>query len=199
MTLPLIKAMNTEILTATGLGIALSACCGFRVFVPVLAASLASRFGWVNLPADMAWMASLPALISFGLASVLEIAAYYIPVVDNLLDTIATPLSVGAGTVLAASLLPLAGSEPLLRWGAALVAGGGAAGTIQLGTGLLRLLSTKATATLGNPVVATTENAAAITGSVFSFVFPVVLALLMLALVVWILSLFGRPLTKLRR
>lgn len=191
--------VNTEILTAAALGIALSACCGFRVFIPVLAASLAGRFGWVSLPQDMAWMATLPALISFGIAAVLEIGAYYIPVVDNLLDTIATPLSVGAGTVLASSLLPIPESEPLLRWGAALVAGGGAAGTIQLGTGLLRLLSTKATIGAGNPFVATGENAAAITGSVFSFLFPVVLAMLLLVLVVWVLLGLRRQWAKLRR
>jgi hypothetical protein len=191
--------MNLEILSATALAIALSACCGFRVFVPVLAASLAGRLGIVSLPADMAWMATLPSLICFGLAALLEIAAYYIPVVDNLLDAIATPLSVGAGTVLASSLLPLTDSEPLLRWGAALVAGGGAAGTIQLGTGLLRLFSSKATATVGNPVVATTENAAAISGSVLSFLFPIVLALLLLALAVWVLSKLGRQWARLRR
>jgi hypothetical protein len=191
--------MNLEILSATALAIALSACCGFRVFVPVLAASVAGRLGFVSLPADMAWMATLPALICFGLAALLEIAAYYIPVVDNLLDAIATPLSVGAGTVLASSLLPLTDSEPLLRWGAALVAGGGAAGTIQLGTGLLRLLSTKATGTLGNPVVASTENAAAIGGSVLSFLFPVVLAVLILILVVWVLSKLGKQWARLRR
>lgn len=179
--------MNTELLTAAAMGIALSACCGFRVFVPVLAASLAGKLGVVSLPADMAWMSSVPALLAFALAAVLEIAAYYIPLVDNLLDTIATPLSVGAGTLLASSLLPVADSAPLLRWGTALVAGGGAAGTIQLGTGLLRLLSTKATATVGNPVVATTENAAAISGSVLSFLFPVVLAVLVLLLATWIL------------
>jgi hypothetical protein len=190
---------NIEILTAAALGIALSACCGFRVFVPMLAASLAGRFGWVNLPQDMTWMATLPALISFGMAAVLEIGAYYIPVVDNLLDTIATPLSVGAGTVLASSLLPIPESEPLLRWGAALVAGGGAAGTIQLGTGLLRLLSTKATGTLGNPVVATTENAAAITGTVFSFLFPVVLSLLLLTLVVWLIIRMKRQFSRVNR
>lgn len=190
--------MNTEVLTATAMGIALSACCGFRVFIPVLAASLAGRLGVVTLPADMAWMSSLPALIAFGLAAVLEIAAYYIPLVDNLLDTIATPLSVGAGTVLASSLLPLGEAEPLLRWGTALVAGGGAAGTIQLGTGLLRLFSSKTTATVGNPIVATTENAAAIGGSIFSFIIPVVLALILLVLVVWVLGKLVRGVRRVR-
>ena len=191
--------IDFELISAGALGIALSACCGFRVFIPVLAASLAGRLGWVGLPQDMTWMTSVPALIAFGLAAVLEIAAYYIPVVDNLLDAIATPLSVGAGTLLASSLLPIADAQPLLRWTAALVAGGGAAGTIQLGTGLLRLLSTKTTVGTGNAVVATGENAAAITGSVFSFFFPVVLALLMLVLAGWILWSMRRQWARLRR
>lgn len=191
--------INYEIISATALGIALSACCGFRVFVPVLAASLAGRMGWVGLPQDMAWMATVPALICFGVAAVLEVLAYYIPVVDNLLDAIATPLSVGAGTLLASSLLPTADAEPLLRWTTALLAGGGAAGTIQMGTGLLRLLSTKTTVGTGNAVVATGENAAAITGSVASFFFPILLAILMLVLAVWILSGLKRQWAKMRR
>jgi hypothetical protein len=142
----------------------------------------------VGLPSDMAWISSTPALVCFGVAAVVEVGAYYIPVVDNLLDTITTPLSVAAGTVLAASFLPLGDAAPLIKWTAALIAGGGAAGTIQAGTGLLRLLSTKTTAGTGNAVVATTENAAAIGGSVLSLLFPVILALLLLLLVGWILG-----------
>lgn len=191
--------MTLEMITAAALGIALSACCGFRVFVPLLAASLAGRFDWVTLPQDMSWMASFPAILCFGVAALLEIGAYYIPVVDNLLDAIATPLSVAAGTLLASSLLPVTETAPLLRWGAALIAGGGMAGTIQLGTGLLRLLSTKGTATLGNPVVATGENAAAIGGSIFAFLFPVVLAVLLVIFVMWVLNKLVKQWGKLRR
>lgn len=179
---------TSQILTAVALSIALSASSGFRVFIPLLAASLAGKMHWVGLPQDMAWMGSWPALISFSVASVIEIAAYYIPVVDNFLDALAAPLSVAAGTVLAASFLPLGETAPLIKWTAALIAGGGAAGTIHAGTGLLRLLSTKTTAGTGNFVVASTENAAAIGSSVFSFLMPVVMALLLLILIVWILS-----------
>ena len=128
-----------------------------------------------------------------------EIAAYYIPFVDNILDTIATPLSIAAGTVLASSILPIAGQEPLVRWGVALLAGGSAAGTIQLGTGLLRLFSSKATVGMGNPVVSTTENAAAIGGSVLSLIIPVVIAVLLVALIVWILVKIMGRLSRARR
>jgi hypothetical protein len=139
----------------------------------------------------MAWLSGWPAIALFGTAAVAEIVAYYIPFIDNLLDTIATPLSVGAGTVLAASILPLGDLDPALRWGVGLLAGGSAAGTIQLGTGLLRLFSSKATVGTGNAVVATGENAAAISGSVLAFIIPVVIALLLVGLVLWILVKLG--------
>lgn len=179
--------MDVQLVTAAAMGIALSACCGFRVFVPMLGASFAAWQQWYSLPTDMQWMGSLPALICFATAAVLEITAYYIPFVDNLLDTIATPLAVVAGTVLAASFLPIADFNPLLKWIMAIIAGGGAAGTIQAGTGLLRLFSSKTTAGTGNAVVSTSENAAAIGGTALSFTAPVIIAVLMLLLIGWIL------------
>src|SRR6476659_8211802 len=163
--------MDYSILTSFAMGIALSACAGFRVFIPMLAGALAGHFHIIHLSNEMAWLSSWPAIIAFGVAAITEVAAYYIPFVDNLLDTMATPLSVGAGTVLAASLLPL-GHNDLLRWVVSFLAGGSAAGISQLGTGLLRLFSSKATIGAGNAVVATSENAAAISGTVLSFFIP---------------------------
>jgi hypothetical protein len=179
--------MDTQMITSLAMGIALSACCGFRVFIPMLGASFAAYQNWFALPADMSWMGSLPALICFGTAAVLEIAAYYIPFVDNLLDTIATPLAAVAGTILAASFLPIADFNPMLKWLLAIIAGGGAAATVQTGTGLLRLASTKTTAGAGNSIVATGENALAVSGTVLSFVVPVVIAVMFVLLIVWIL------------
>lgn len=178
-------------ITSVAMGIALSASCGFRVFVPMLGASFAAHQQWVSLPADMQWMASLPAIIAFGTAAILEIGAYYIPFVDNLLDAIATPLAVAAGTVLAASFLPIAEFSPLIKWVLAFIAGGTAAGTVHTGTGLLRLASTKTTAGVGNSVVATGENALAISGTVLSFIIPVVIAVLFLLLIGWIVKKIG--------
>lgn len=187
---------NTELITAIALGIALSACSGFRVFVPLLAGSLAGRLDWVALPADMNWISSLPALVCFGVAAVLEIAAYYIPFVDNLLDAIATPLSMAAGTVLAASFLPFGETTPMIKWIAAAITGGGAAGTIHLGTGFLRLLSTKTTGGIGNPIIATTENTAAIGGSLLSFFLPIIIAVLVLMLITWTITRLFRRLRR---
>jgi hypothetical protein len=188
--------MDYSLVTNIALGIALSACAGFRVFIPMLAGAVAGHFNLIALPADMVWLQSWPAIICFGVAAIVEIGAYYIPFVDNLLDTIATPLSVVAGTVLAASILPVTDMEPPLRWGIGLLAGGSAAGTIQLGTGLLRLLSSKTTVGTGNAVVATTENAAAVSGSVLAFIIPVFIAVLLLFLIGWVIIKFGRKIFK---
>jgi len=189
-----------ELLTNIALGIALSACCGFRVFIPLLAGALAGHFHIFSLLADMQWLASWPAIICFGTAAIAEVAAYYIPFIDNVLDTIATPLSVAAGTVLATSFLPLADFDPLLRWGAGLLAGGSSAGVIHIGAGLLRLFSSKATIGTGNAIVSTTENAAAISGSLLSFVIPVIVAVVLILLIVWILAkLIGRLMWRKRR
>lgn len=186
--------MDYSLITNIAMGIALSACAGFRVFIPMLAGALASHFHVINLPADMAWLSSWPSIALFGTAAVAEVMAYYIPFVDNLLDTIATPLSIGAGTVLAASILPVGDLEPALRWGIGLLAGGSAAGTIQLGTGLLRLFSSKATIGTGNAVVATSENAAAVSGSVLSFLIPVIVAIIVVFLIGWIVIKLGKRL-----
>jgi hypothetical protein len=171
--------MSGSIISAICLGIGLSACCGFRVFIPLLVASVAAYFGWIPVNEGMSWLATLPAIISFGTAAILEIVAYYIPFVDNILDTIATPLAVLSGTVIAATVLPIGELDPMLKWGFGVLAGGATAGTIQVGSGLLRLFSTKTTAGWGNGVIATGENLAAISGSVLSLIIPVLMALLL--------------------
>jgi hypothetical protein len=190
--------MDQGLITTIAMGIALSATAGFRVFVPMLAAAVSGHFNIIHLPPDMGWLSSWTSIICFATAAVAEIAAYYIPFIDNLLDTIATPLSVAAGTLLAFSILPLSGQEPIVRWGLAFLAGGSTAGTIQLGTGLLRLLSSKATIGTGNAVVATTENAAAVTSTLLSFVIPVMVALLLLILCVWVVARLFKRITRRR-
>lgn len=176
----------SDTITAVSLGIALSASAGFRVFIPMLGASIASLAGWIQLPAGMDWLGSWPALICFATAAVAEIGAYYIPFIDNLLDSIATPLAVAAGTLLAYSFFPLGHNTELIKWVIAFVTGGGSAGMVQAGTGLLRLFSTKTTAGTGNALLATGENTAALTTVSFSFIIPVIVAAIMFMLVLWI-------------
>ena len=184
--------MEKEIITAIAIGIGLSASCGFRVFVPMLIASVAAKMNLFPVTEGFQWLASWPAIISFGTATVAEILAYYIPFVDNLLDTITTPLAVGGGTILLTSVLPI--DNELLRWISGFIFGGGAAATVQGGTVLTRLASTKLTAGTGNAVVATGEHAAAFGTSLLSLFIPLLLSSVVIILILYFITKFGKRL-----
>jgi hypothetical protein len=183
-----------EILVALALGIALAAAVGLRIFVPLLVVSVAAHFGNIHVASSFAWLGTVPAMTMLGAAAVVEISAYYIPGVDNLLDAIATPVALGAGTMMVAA--PLWDMPPLLKWTAAVIAGGGAAGLTHGVTSLLRAKSTVTTGGLANPVVATTELGGALGLSLLALVLPVValvVVVTMIAVVYWILRrLSGR-------
>ncbi|MCA8831034.1 DUF4126 domain-containing protein [Hymenobacter pini] len=181
---------HLDFLLAGALGLALAACSGFRVFVPLLAASLAYRTGYLAPAPGFAWLGSWPAVAALGTATVAEILGYYIPVVDHVLDTITGPASVIAGAILMTSALP--DLPPMLRWGLGILVGGGAAGIIQTGTTLLRAGSTVTTAGLGNPVLATLENLLAIVGTVLGLLMPLAVAAGAVVLIVWVLSRLRR-------
>jgi hypothetical protein len=177
--------MDKEIIAAVALGIGLSASAGFRVFVPMFVASIAAHTGFLPVNEGFQWLASWPAMICFGTATFIEILAYYVPFIDNLLDGITTPLAIGAGTLLLTSVLPI--DNNMLKWITGFIFGGGAAATIQSGSVLARLASTKLTAGTGNPVVATSEHVAAIGTSVFSLITPILIATLLILLILFIL------------
>ena len=176
--------MYTTLLTSVALGVGLSAAAGFRVFIPLLVAAVAGHFGWLPLTPGFAWLGGWPAIACFGTAALVEIAAYYIPVVDNLLDAVNLPLVVAAGSILATSVLPV--DQDLWKWVSGILIGGGSAGMIHLGTAFLRLGSTKLTAGTGNGVLATAEHAASLGTSILSLIVPVVAAVLILILLVFL-------------
>ncbi|HKI70424.1 MAG TPA: DUF4126 domain-containing protein [Verrucomicrobiae bacterium] len=183
------------------LGIGLSAACGFRVFVPLLCLSVASHTGYLHLDSSFAWIGTTPALIAFAVATVVEIGAYYIPFVDNLLDSIAVPAAAAAGIFVAA--LAMTDVDPFWRWTLAIVAGGGIATSTQLTTTKLRALSSATTAGFGNPVLATIEGIVASILSIVAVVWPVVALILAVVLLVacWLIiySIGKRVLRLFRR
>ena len=182
--------MEKEIIIAVAAGLGLSASCGFRVFVPMLVAGIAAKTGLLPVTEGFQWLAGWPAIICFGTATVAEILAYYVPFIDNLLDTITTPLAVCGGTLLMTSVLPI--DNDFLKWTSGFILGGGAAATVQSGSVLTRLASTKLTAGTGNAVVATGEHAAAFGISVLSLFIPLFIAALLILLMVYIILKFGK-------
>ncbi|MEZ6143993.1 MAG: DUF4126 domain-containing protein [Planctomycetaceae bacterium] len=120
-------------------------------------AGLAAGYGWLDPSESFAWIATTPALVAFSVATI-EAVAYYVPWLDNLLDTIASPLAVIAGILLSASML--GDVSPLMQWSLAIIAGGGAAAAVQGGTVLTRLASTTTTGGTANFLLTTLETAA---------------------------------------
>jgi hypothetical protein len=159
-----------DLAVSIALGIGLAAAVGFRVFLPLLVMSIAAYSGHLTLGENFQWLASPAALAMLGVAAVAEILAYYIPGVDNLLDALATPAALVAGTIAAAAVM--ADVPPLIKWTTAVIAGGGAAGLTQGVTALLRAKSTAFTGGLGNPVVATGELGGALVVSILALFLP---------------------------
>jgi hypothetical protein len=161
-------------------GICLSTACGFRVFVPMLGVSIAALSGNITLSPGFQWMGTWPALVAFATATVVEIGAYYIPWVDNAMDTLMTPAAIVAGTILTASMVK--DLSPFLKWSLAIIAGGGVAALVQVGTTALRGGSLGITGGLANPLLSTIE----LIGAVVVTILAVLLPLLCLAAVIWI-------------
>jgi len=182
------------------IGIGLSAACGFRIFVPLLCLSIAAHFGadHIHLAKSFAWIGSYPAMIAFGVATVFEICAYYIPWLDNALDSAAVPIATVAGIFVTASVV--ADIDPFWRWTLAAIAGGGIAASTQIATTKARMVSSATTAGFGNPVLATVEGVSSTLLSVLAVLWPIVafaIALIILAVCLWIIWFVGKRMLRL--
>lgn len=182
-----------DTLLAICAGIGLAAACGFRVFVPLLVASLAAREGYISPSASLTWIGSTPALLILLAATVAEVAAYYIPWVDNALDTVASPAAVIAGTLAAAAAF--GNVDPAYKWALAIIAGGGAAALVQGSSVATRALTSVTTGGFGNSSVSTGEAVGAVVLAVIAILLP----LLALVLVVGLCFLLVRFMLRLRR
>jgi hypothetical protein len=180
-----------ETVLALLVGVGLSAACGFRVFVPMLVVSAAAWGGWLPLAPGFEWLGTFPALIAFAVATAVEVAAYYIPWVDNALDTVAGPAAMVAGTVLMASVI--ADVNPFLKWTLAIIAGGGTAATVQGMTTLARAGSSALSFGFLNPVLSTIELVGSAGLAVLVIALPLAGLLVMTVVVVLAVKFLRRP------
>jgi uncharacterized membrane protein len=155
-----------DVLLSVALGIGLAAAVGLRVFLPLFVMSIAAHSGYLDLSAQFEWLGTLPAMVMLGVAALLEVFAYYFPGIDNLLDAVATPAAVLAGTVAAAAV-----------------------------TALLRAKSTATTGGLGNPLIATGELGGSLLVSVLAIAAPLV-AIAITVLFVWLVMRLVRRLFR---
>jgi hypothetical protein len=164
--------MGNGTLLGVIVGLGLSAACGFRIFVPLLVMSIASLSGHLALSPGFEWIGTYPALAAFSVATILEIAGYYIPWVDHLLDIIGAPAAVIAGIIVMAS--SVSDMSPFLKWSLAIIAGGGVAGTFHAVTAAARGALSAGTAGMGNPALSTLEAGGATLFSVLAIAIPFV-------------------------
>ena len=182
-----------EAILSVLVGVALSATCGFRVFVPLLAVNIGTRAKdadgqpLIELAPGFDWLSSDIAMMVFLVATIFEIGGYYIPWIDNLLDSVASPAAIVAGTLITASFIT--GMDPWLQWLLGLIAGGGVAAAVQATTVVTRASSSVTTGGLGNPIVSSVETSGAFLGSALSILaapFAVGIFMLLLGSGVWI-------------
>jgi hypothetical protein len=184
---------DLDLALSIALGVGLAAATGFRVFLPMLVVSAAAYTGHLPLGESFAWLGTPAALIMLGVAAVVEILAYYVPGVDNLLDTLATPAAVIAGTLVTAAVIT--DLPPMVKWTTAIIAGGGVAGVTQGVTALLRAKSTVLTGGIGNPAIATAELGGSLLLSLLALAAPLI-ALLAVVVFLWLAFRLIRKVTR---
>ncbi len=183
-------SMNPDTIISIFLGIGLAASVGFRVFLPLFSLSLAAYLGVWELNENWQWIGSIAALIAFGVATIVEIFAYFIPWVDNALDSLAVPLAAVAGTAVMVSTV--ANLDPVVTWSLAIIAGGGTATAIKGANAAGRLTSTATTGGIANPVVSTIETGTAVAVSTASILVPPIAAILVIVILVVIFRIYRK-------
>ena len=183
-------------------GIGLAAACGFRVFVPLFIASLAANTGMEvdflggfkieDVLADHRWLGSTPVTIMLGVATAVEIGSYYVPWIDNALDTVATPLAVTAATLITGTMLPEFIGDGSFKWAVAMIAGGGTAGVVQGASVIARGTSTATTGGIGNPAVSTAELGGSVLTAGLAVLVPILAGVLVLVLLYFVIRAIYR-------
>jgi hypothetical protein len=170
---------------AIGAGVALSAACGLRAFLPLLVLGIASRSGLVHLAPKVQWLTSDAALIALGVATVLELAGDKIPVVDHALDAVGLVLRPAAAWLASYALLihwPTPWSQ-IVALTLALIALG-----IQGAKAKLRLGSSALTLGTANPLLSIVEDVLSLGMAAAALVVP----LLALAAAILLAVALGR-------
>ena len=174
---------GSDLAISIALGVALAAATGFRVFLPMLIVSGAAYTGHLSLDNSFAWLGAPFALTMLGAAALVEVLAYYVPGVDNLLDALATPAAFVAGTIVSAAVMTEL--PPMVKWMAAVIAGGGTASFTQGVTAMLRAKSSVLTGGFGNPVIATGELGGSVLLSLLALAAPLA-AFAVVILLMWL-------------
>jgi hypothetical protein len=177
-----------QIFMAVCTGLGLAAACGLRVFLPLFIYSIAVMWGKVAVPPGFEWIGETPAVVVFGVASVLEVVGFMFPWVDHALDVLAVPLSAAAGALMMTiPLLGLASGDnalihPAVAWSLGIVAGVGTASGVEAASIAGRLSSSVLTIGWLNPIYGMIESALAFCMVVMALAVPILAGILVMLL-----------------
>jgi len=165
-------------------GVCLSACTGFRAFLPPFLVGLLLRFapGFSPLFPGFHFLSQAPVLFSLGVAAAVEFVGDKIPWVDNLLDMLSLPVKTVITAIMTYSLIP-SGEYKWFFLLMAMVLNQGATVTAHSGKSGIRAVSTVTTGGLANPVIGFIEDVSVAICTILAIVVPLLAAVLM----VWIL------------
>lgn len=177
-------------LAAVAAGIVLAASSGLRAFLPLLGVGLAGRFGHWPLASSVQWLGSDPALIVFGVATLLEIVADKVPIVDHGLDVIHTVIGpVAAVLVSVSAWSQLSPQHALLL---SIITGVPLAAGVHAVSAGLRLTSTGATGGLANPLLSIGEDTVTGISVILAFVAPIIALIILTVSVIWLVRRWRR-------
>ncbi len=164
----------------TGLGLALPA--GLNAYIPLLAIAIADRyFGLVNLSEPYDVISSPLGIAIISILLIVEVLADKIPLVDHANDLLNSVVRPAAGAILLmASTSTVDSVNPVF----AMILGLLVAGSVHSVKATVRPTVTATTAGVGNPVISTLEDGAAITLAIIAIVAPILVALIFIALAV---------------
>jgi hypothetical protein len=175
-------------LPTIALAIALAASAGLRAWLPLLATGVLARFDVLQLGESFAFLESTPALVLFGVATVLEIAADKVPVLDHGLDVVSTVLRPAAGALLTAGVMWQV-NDPMWAAGLGIVLGAPIAAAPHFAKSATRVASTTTTGGLANPIVSLLEDLASAFMIVLAVLLPI-LAVILLGVVAFFIVRF---------
>jgi len=162
------------------LAYALTTSAGVRALVPLVAVSFAAHLGYIHPPEQIGWLGSTTVTAILVAVALAEIFADKIPLVDHALHFVQVATKPAAGAILVAGVAHPQNRDVLIGL---MVLGALNALGIHAVTSSIRLGSTAATAGLGNPILSTTEDVAAVGTTLLAFVAPFAAAVIALLLV----------------
>ena len=173
-----------EILTAVMTAIGLAACAGLRAFLPIFGAGLGARLlGW-PLPPGLDSLATDTGLLIFGVATLIELAADKIPLVDHALDAVHTVIGPVVGILVA--YIPLSHFPAPYALALAIMTGATVAGGVHTLAAGTRLKSSIFTIGMANPLLSVIEDVVAVTILAVTILAPVLLLVGCTFAIVWI-------------